>query len=310
MGSANVTRKLHLILSKLLLHIILFSFPGFLFAQGTNSGTSEKKEKQITTREKWNQIREEHGYKQSEKYKGPESDYYQSPTSINESYSSGSGSPNGTTKPYQGTPYSPKDVERGRGNGQGDGGTGSIQEDPNIEPAESVDIPEFDAPTGPNVDLNGPNISLSFWKILGIILLVAALAILIYFIIKNRSPRIKTIPFEALVEDLNPAEISKTELELRLEEATATGNYKECVRIYFLFAMKELIQRRWIFWKKEKTNMHYIIEVQGKAISREFEQIVSIYDLVWYGDYTIDANSYQVIEPQLKAAFHQIEKAK
>lgn len=266
-----------------------------------------KKEKEVTTREKWNQIREEHGYKQSEKYKGPESDYYQSPTSINESNSSGSGSPNGTTKPYQGTPYSPKDLEHGKGGKNGDGGTGSIEEDPNIEPSESVDIPDFDAPKGPNID--SPDISTNFWKWLGIILLVVALAILIYYIIKNRSPRIKTIPFEALVEDLNPAEISKTELELRLDEATASGNYKECVRIYFLFAMKELIQRRWIFWKREKTNMHYIIEVQGKAISREFEQIVSIYDLVWYGDYAIDSNSYQVIEPQLKAAFQKIEKA-
>ena len=285
---------------KVLLHIVLCCFPVFLFAQ------DPKKEKEVTTREKWNQIREEHGYKQSEKYKGPESDYYQSPTSINESYSSGSGSPNGTTKPYQGTPYSPKDLERGRGK-DGTGGTGTIKEDPNIEPAESVDIPEFDPPRGPNVDT--PSISTGFWKVLGIILLIVALAVLIYFIIKNRNPAGKTIPFEALVEDLNPAEISKTELELRLEEATAAGNYKECVRIYFLFAMKELIQRRWIFWKREKTNMHYIIEVQGQAISREFEQIVSIYDLVWYGDYTIDSNSYQVIEPQLKAAFQKIEKA-
>ena len=73
--------------------------------------------------------------------------------------------------------------------------------------------------------------------------------------------------------------------------------------------MKELIQRKWIFWKKEKTNMHYIIEVQGRPVSREFEQIVSIYDLVWYGDYSIDSNSYQVIEPQLKTAFQKIEKA-
>ena len=308
MGSANVTRKLHLILIKFLVHIVLFCFPFFLAAQGNGSGSGgAKKEKQITTREKWNQLRQENGYKQSEKYKGPESDYYQSPTSINESYSSGSGSPNGTTKPYQGTPYSPKDLERGRSGQNGDGGTGTIKEDPNIEPAESVDIPDFDPPRGPNVD--APDISIGFWKVLGIILLIAALAVLIYFIIKNRNPQVKTIPFEALVEDLNPAEISKTELELRLEEATAAGNYKECVRIYFLFAMKELIQRRWIFWKKEKTNMHYIIEVQGKAISREFEQIVSIYDLVWYGDYTIDANSYQVIEPQLKTAFHKIEKA-
>lgn len=292
---------------KLILHIVVcvlisIGTPFSIYAQSSGKGT--KKEKEITTREKWNQLREEHGYKQSEKYKGPESDYYQSPTSINESSSGSSGTPNGMTKPYQGTPYSPKDLERGR---NGNGGTGSIEEDPNIEPAESVDIPDFDAPNGPDVD--APDISVNFWKWLGIILLVIALAILVYYMIKNRSPRIKTIPFEALVEDLNPAEISKTELELRLEEATASGNYKECVRIYFLFAMKELIQRKWIFWKREKTNMHYIIEVQGKAISREFEQIVSIYDLVWYGDYNIDAQSYHIIEPQLKTAFQKIEKA-
>ena len=208
------------------------------------------------------------------------------------------------------TPYSPKDLEQGKSGADGDGGTGTLKEDPNIEPAESVDVPEFDPPQGLNLDLDAPNISLNFWKWLGIILLVIALAILIYYMIQNRSPRVKTLAsFEALVEDMNPAEISKTELELRLDEATANGNYKECVRIYFLFAMKELIQRKWIFWKREKTNMHYIIEVQGKPISREFEQIVSIYDLVWYGDYSIDSKSYQVIEPQLKSAFQKIEKA-
>ncbi|WP_341899879.1 hypothetical protein [Fluviicola taffensis] len=299
---------------KFLPHIVLLisltiGVPFSISAKNAEDGAKKGKKKELTTREKWNQIREEHGYKQSEKYKGPESDYYDSPTSINESVSTSSGSPNGTTKPYQGTPYSPKDLERGKGGKNGDGsGSGSIDEDPNIEPSESVDIPDFDAPKGPNLD--APNISTGFWKWLGIILLVVALAILIYYMIKNRSPRIKTIPFEALVEDLNPAEISKTELELRLEEATASGNYKECVRIYFLFAMKELIQRRWIFWKREKTNMHYIIEVQGRPIAREFEQIVSIYDLVWYGDYNIDSASYQVIEPQLKTAFQKIEKAK
>ncbi|MNK00390.1 hypothetical protein D3C87_181740 [compost metagenome] len=307
MENANVTRKLHSILIKHCFHIVFF----FLVITGNPfsiRAQEAKKDQEVTTREKWNEIRQKHGYKQSEKYKGPESDYYQSPTSINESYSSGSGSPNGTTKPYQGTPYSPKDLEQGKSGTDGNGGTGTLKEDPNIEPTEPIDIPDFDPPKGPNID--APDISMQFWKWLGIILLIVALAILIFYIIKNQSPRgNKTIPFEALVEDMNPAEISKTELELRLEEATALSNYKECVRIYFLFAMKELIQRKWIFWKREKTNMHYIIEVQGKPISREFEQIVSIYDLVWYGDYSIDSKSYEVIEPQLKTAFQKIEKA-
>lgn len=291
-------------MNKWLFHIILCFAPLVLSAQN-----GAKKDQEPGTREKWIQLREENGYKQSERYKGPESDYYQDPSSINESSSStGYGSSNGTTKPYQGTPYSPQDLKDGKSKNDGDGGTGSIEEDPNIEPSEPVDVPDFDAPKGPNIDT--PDISTNFWKILGIILLIAALAILIYYLIKNRTPQIKTIPFEALTEDLNPAEIPKTELELRLEEATVQGNYKECVRIYFLFAMKELIQRRWIFWKKEKTNMHYIIEMQGRPACWDFEQIVSIYDLVWYGDYTIDATSYQEIEPKLKEAFQHLENAR
>jgi hypothetical protein len=285
-------------LNKWFLHSILFFIWPFVL-------TAQKKDKESSTREKWSQLREENGYKQSEKYKGPESDYYQSPSSINESSSFGSGSPNGTTKPYQGTPYSPKDMEQGKSGSNG--GTGSIQEDPNIEPSEPIDIPDFNAPKIP--DLNEPNISTDFWKWLGVIILLVALAILVYYLIKNRSPRVKTIPFEALTADLNPAEITKTELELRLEEATNQGNYKECVRIYFLSAMKELIQRKRIFWKKEKTNIHYITEVQGQPGAREFEQIVSIYDLVWYGDYSINAQNYQMIEPKLKSAFQILENA-
>lgn len=289
------------------------TFPLVLFSQvqRNSSGGGAKKETQQTPREKWEQIREEHGYKKSEKYKGPETDDYQSPSTINESSSNNSGTSNGTTSPYQGTPYSAKDLEEGKSGKNGGNGTGSIEEDPNIEPSDPVDVPDFDAPEGPDINAPDTSFSVNFWKYLGIILVLVALAFLIYYMIKNRNPQgTRAIPFEALVADLNPAEISKTELELRLEEATATENYKECVRIYFLFAMKELTNRKWIFWKKEKTNMHYIIEVQGRPAAREFEQIVSIYDLVWYGDYAIDATSYQTIEPQLKKAYQSIENTK
>ena len=266
--------------------------PFFTFAQ----------QKQETPYQKWIQLREENGFKKSEKYKGPSTDTYTYPSDINEN-SSNSGSPNGSNNPYQGTPYSEKDIHGG-----GNGGNGTIKEDPNIEPAKPITLPKIDPPNMPNVDL--PSISGSFWKYFGIVLLLIALAIIAYYLIKNRSPRVKSVPFEPLIEDLNPAEISKTELELRLEEAIKKADFKECVRIYFLFSMKELIERKWIFWKKEKTNMHYLIEVQGKSISKDFEQIVTIYDLVWYGDYTLDQASFNLLEPQLKTAHQHIEQAK
>jgi hypothetical protein len=80
------------------------------------------------------------------------------------------------------------------------------------------------------------------------------------------------------------------------------------VRLYFLFAMKELIQRRWIFWKKEKTNIHYIIEMQGRPTAHAFEEVVGIYDLVWYGDYHIDEQAYLRMRVKLDDYYQTLQR--
>jgi hypothetical protein len=110
------------------------------------------------------------------------------------------------------------------------------------------------------------------------------------------------------MDELNPEEISKTELQLRLEEALKTENYKECVRIYLLFSLKILIERKLIFWKKEKTNLHYIIELSGKPMATDFERLVSLYEYLWYGDYPLTATHYSKIEPELNRIHQSIEQ--
>ncbi len=147
-----------------------------------------------------------------------------------------------------------------------------------------------------------------FWKILGIIVLILLVIFILYLILSNIKPGEKTIPFTPLEENMNPETISKTELEMRLEEAEQEGNYKECVRIYFLFAMKELLSRQLLFWKKEKTNMHYIIEMQGKPGLEPFEKIVAQYDIVWYGDYEIDKEAYYSMLPTLNSSYKALEQ--
>jgi hypothetical protein len=293
-------------LNKFIKHILL----GCFLASTFSFYSQEKKEGVEKT---WKDIREKTGYKKSDKYEGPkESPYSSSPTSINETYgntSTYSGST--TTQPYQGVPLKPQQLKEGKKGAKGpNGGAGTIEEDPNVEPPEEIEIPEVDGPDVDAPDIDGPSISTEFWKWLGIIILILLAAFIIYQIIKNRQPLPQKLSFEPLSEDLNPVMISKTELELRLEESIESGDYKECVRIYFLFAMKELIGRKSIYWKKEKTNIHYLIEMSGKPGAHDFESIVKIYDLVWYGEYEIDQQKYNVLEPQLKAAYLAIEQSK
>jgi len=269
------------------------------WSQKQQSGNLEKR---------WEDLREQNGFRKANDYKGPQYDGYPAPSDIQQNQPVGTGSGNSQQQPYHGIPYSHQRQIQGRNPGAGQGGNGTVQSDPNITPPEEIDIPEVDPPDIDLPDVNPPSISGSFWKILGIIVLILLLALVLYFIIKNREPSDTKLGFEPLEENFNPETISKSELELRLEEALLREDYRECVRIYFLFAMKELIRRRWIFWKREKTNIHYIIEMQGKPTAHQFEEVVRIYDIVWYGDYHIDKATYLHLQPTLDNYYKNLER--
>lgn len=262
----------------------------------------------------WKKIHDTHGFRPAKGYKGPPANYYVDPSSINESQPVTVGQGSSTTTPYRGLPYSSRQIQQGRRTptnpGGGSGGNGTIKRDPSIAPPEPIDFPDVDAPDIDAPDIDAPDISGAFWKYFLIIILLILLALIVYYVLRNRAPRNSNIPFEPLEENMNPAAIPKTELELRLEEAMSREDYRECVRIYFLFAMKELIEKRWIFWKKEKTNIHYIIEMQGKPTAHDFGKVVGIYELVWYGDYHIDRNAYFTMQPTLDAYYKQLEQHK
>jgi len=290
-----------------LLHIVAVLFCFGTYAQRGKGNSIQKN---------WDGIRKTISYQPSEKYKGPKGGKYGSPAAMDQSqYGSGSGngynsSGSSPIKSYSGTPISQRQLQSGKNvpqNPGGKNGSGTIERDPNIVPSEPIDFPESDGPDmdAPDLDVNAG--TGDFWKTLGIIILILLAVYVIYLIIKNHQPKEKSIPFEPLQEDMNPETISKTELELRLEEAMREENYRECVRIYFLFAMKELMSRRMVYWKKEKTNMHYIIEMQGKNGLDSFERIVGYYDIVWYGDYNIDNNAYSSMQPQLEKAYKKLE---
>lgn len=139
-----------------------------------------------------------------------------------------------------------------------------------------------------------------FWKVFLITIAAIGVLFLLYIILKNHKPRNKKVSSNSSFDEWNPEVITKTELELRLEKAMLENNYRECVRIYFTFILKEMIRLRLISWKKELTNYDYINQTRSKVLFNEFERTVHIYDLVWYGEYNIDSNDYKSVEKHLE----------
>lgn len=283
-----------LILSKYFWYILIFCI---------SNAWSQKNEIQKPAYQKF---KREFNYIKDKKYKGPENNYDE-PASMERFEED-----EFVADDYTGLEYDPKDIQRSRdeknlhGNGGG-GSTGDKKYDPKISEPDKfeIDPPQISPPNIP--DVNGPMISPLVWKVILIILGILLLAWITYLIVKNY--RYVPAPSQGNFSpaDWNPELIPKTELELRLEAAIAENNYRECVRIWFTFILKESIRLRKIKWKKDLTNFDYLIQMSGKDGYSDFCESVRIYDLVWYGEYDIGENEYLSLVPHLQKNYENLK---
>lgn len=156
-----------------------------------------------------------------------------------------------------------------------------------------------------------PNIgagSISFINIILIILGVTLLAFLIYYFFMRYKEDNSGASVITNFDEMAPSEIPKSELERRLEEALGRGDYREAVRIYFIFIIKDLADKKWIKWEKKKTNISYLMEMRGKPQYELFNRSVSIFEVAWYGNYKIDKNIFSEVEPTFKELLNSIHR--
>ena len=98
----------------------------------------------------------------------------------------------------------------------------------------------------------------SFQQMIWILVFVAVFAILILLLL--RALGINVFPGKKKKDDLAVSienfsdAVSETELERWLREALERSDYRLAIRIYYLMVIKELSDRKWITWKKDKTN--------------------------------------------------------
>lgn len=285
-----------LILNKKIVYLCVIFLSFFSFGQ---EGSKNDKA------EFWKKEKEHIIYQKDKKFKGPSDWYMDQPASLKEDEKV----ENTNSGNYNGIKYDPQKIKQNRrkrnskfGKGGGGGG-GTINYDPKIDRPNPIDFPEVDGP-----DLDPPLIPVVFWKILLYVLLFIGIIFLAYQVIKHKKPNNKKVKDQSLENEWNPEIISKTELELLLDQAMDHQDYRECVRIYFTFILKEIIKKGWIKWKKEKTNFDYILEMKSKTESAQFEECVRIYELIWYGEYEIDEKIFNSIQPKMLNYYQKLKK--
>ena len=137
-------------------------------------------------------------------------------------------------------------------------------------------------------------------------LLTVLLAFLIYQLFMKASFDNKGAKVVDRFEELTPAQIPKSELELLIEKAIANDDFRGAIRIYFIFIIKGLSEKDWIRWEKKKTNFSYLIEMREKPEYEAFNAAVSIYELVWYGNYSVKKEDFTSLEPKFKSLLNTL----
>lgn len=106
-------------------------------------------------------------------------------------------------------------------------------------------------------------------------------------------------------------------LEDRLEHADVShfilraveaGNYKLAIRLYYLNVLKELSSKGHIKWKKDKTNLHYQVEMSSHPMQRDFFLLTVSFEKIWYGNAAanqITANEYRQLHDQFLININQ-----
>ena len=142
----------------------------------------------------------------------------------------------------------------------------------------------------------------SSWKDIGlgamifrIVLYIIFLIFVVYLLLQifnikdifGRNKKIIDLPYD--IENENIHELDFNQL---IAKALEEHQYRLAIRLQYLNSIKKLSDSNLIQWSIEKTNMHYIIEINSKY-KNDFISLTQIFDWVWYGEYLVDKNEYE-----------------
>ncbi len=151
------------------------------------------------------------------------------------------------------------------------------------------------------------NKSAEFTTVLIRLFAIILVGFLLYFIIRYIMGKDGSFIFGKKNKklDINVQELHENIHEINFPESIAkfehSGDYRSAIRYHFLFVLKKLSDKKLISWNPEKTNKDYATELKAPHLKNEFSSLSYIFDYVWYGEFSIEEQSYQKFKNQYQA---------
>jgi len=86
--------------------------------------------------------------------------------------------------------------------------------------------------------------------------------------------------------------IEKTDVNSLITKAENENDYRLAIRFYYLLVLKTLSLKNYIKIEEDKTNTDYLNEVHSKPFSTSFAYTSYLYNYIWYGEFSLNADQY------------------
>ena len=103
------------------------------------------------------------------------------------------------------------------------------------------------------------------------------------------------LAYHRLTENIHELDFSTL-----IEEAIEGHNYRLAIRLYYLKTVKQLTDKQHIHWQPTKTNRVYVDELGSSVLRKEFEQLTSQFEYVWYGEFQVTETEFHLLRDQFQ----------
>lgn len=142
------------------------------------------------------------------------------------------------------------------------------------------------------------------------ILFLAAAAAIVFFITKvmgmNKEGLFGRSGGRGLQYSLAEEDIHAISFDKAIRDAADNNNFRLAIRLLYLQSLKQLSDKGYIEWQKDKTNNEYITEVTGKPWQALFKKLTGNFEYTWYGERNVSNESYQHIYNQFQQFNNQL----
>ncbi len=141
-----------------------------------------------------------------------------------------------------------------------------------------------------NFQFNGSALNVLAYMM--IVVLILTVIYLVFSNVKKEKQISNENDFAIEIEDLEEIDASQG-----FKQAIMISDYRSAIRMQFIKVLQMLQEGSYIQWRPEKTNRDYLAELTSTKFRSKFRELAGIYELVWYGNTSIDQTHFNQLNP-------------